>query len=176
MIKQTKIPGCLVISHAWHADKRGGFQEIFKSTSFNFEVKQVNTSVSNLNVIRGIHVATFSKLCSSMHGLIFDVVVDLRPDSPTYTQWISEELQPGHNQILVPAGCGHGFMAMNRGSQLLYLQDDVYRGPDQTFRWDSFGIKWPEPIYDKYGEDYPPQYIISDRDANAQPWLATVSG
>ena len=111
---QTKIPDCIIYKPEFHKDKRGGFFELWNSNDVPIDWKQVNCSISKKNVVRGIHVAPYAKLVTCLYGHIWDVVVDLRKDSPTYMQWLGVNLkypqrkeQIFAKQILVPPGCGH---------------------------------------------------------------------
>jgi len=167
----TKVIDSVVIQQVVHRDARGSFQEIFKKNQvlgpqspFHSEVRQVNMSVSAKNVIRGIHVSPYPKLCTCISGSLFDVVVDLREDSTTYLQWDGVWLHSGDfTQLYVPAGCGHGFFSAKDNTTLLYVQGGVYDpDQDQCVRWDSLGIEWPEP-----------SYILSEKDQNAIAWDAT---
>jgi dTDP-4-dehydrorhamnose 3,5-epimerase len=159
-VKPTKIKDCLVIECNYYPDERGFFQLVHSDLETGLlNCAQINMSQSKKGVIRGIHEAPYQKLVSCLQGKIFDVVVDLRKDSPTYLEWegfwlLAEEPR----QVLMPAGCGHGFYAEEL-SRAMYLQDDTY-GPNKenTHHWKSFGIEWP----------FCEEYILSDRDKNAQ--------
>ena len=113
-----------------HEDSRGFFREIFQEVKygdFAFVPKQVNHSLSNKNVLRGIHVAPFKKLVSCVSGSIFDVCVDLRPSSETYKQHFSIILNSeNRKQILIPENCGHAFLALTDSANVIYMQDDFY--------------------------------------------------
>ena len=156
-----------------HHDKRGQFQEIFhkekaeKVFPYWGETnwgQQVSLSNSRASVVRGIHRTPYPKYVTCVSGTIFDVIVDLREDSPTYLNWFGKWMS-GANismadsvRVFVPAYCGHGFFAAEDNSMLLYLQPQVYQ-PDQdvSYHWDSFGIEWPKRS----------KYILSDKDKNA---------
>ena len=154
-VTATNVKDCLVVEMARHLDNRGFFQELYShrwaystpmytSAAGYPDWKQVNWSWSDPNVLRGIHCAPYHKLVTCLGGLVYDVAVDLREDSPTYLKWFGIELDPtAPVSLLVPPGCGHGFFAL-QPSTVIYLQSDVF-GPDKEWavRWDDFGIDWP---------------------------------
>ncbi len=145
-----------------HSDKRGSFREVYsKNQADVIRPCQINVSVSNMNVIRGIHIAPFAKLCTCISGALYDVVVDLRECSPTYLEWQSFWLTPENGmQVYIPAGCGHGFYSAKDETMLLYSQDGFYNPlEERSLLWSDpeIGIEWP--VADSY--------IISDRDLKA---------
>jgi dTDP-4-dehydrorhamnose 3,5-epimerase len=130
--EEMKIQGAWVHIPKIHRDMRGSFQEIFKvsdiadSLGRAFEVAQVNQSVSNKGVIRGIHYTNSSrgqaKYVSCTKGEIWDVVVDLRPESPTYGQWDAVFLSPANGKsVLISENLGHAFLSLEDGSVSTYL-------------------------------------------------------
>jgi len=157
-----------------HEDERGHFQELYKAERLPIPVcKQINWSFSNRNVIRGIHVAPYGKLVTCTQGRIWDVVIDLRPDSSTYMTWQKFEISGKcPNQVFVPANCGHGFMALD-DSHVIYAQSGMYNPKtEHSIRHDSpiLGIKWPEPI------GIGGYYILSEKDLMAPRWFMDGSG
>lgn len=144
-------------------DERGYFQEIFRNDNLEFPVGQVNLSKSHKNVLRGLHIASYPKLCTCIRGRLWDVYVDLRPESKTFKQWFSCELsEENHEQFLIPADCAHGFLSLEDDSCLLYLQGDVWKPEDDRgLRWNDpeINIQWPSG-----------DYIISEKD-QIQPFL-----
>ena len=136
----------LSIDGAWLAespvrkDERGIFREWFKweeielKTKFNFSVAQANISVSNKGVIRGIHYSIApegqAKWITCISGSILDVVVDLRPNSPTYKRIEYVHLN-GDNErsLLISHGLGHGFLSLEENSTIAYLLSSQY-SPD----------------------------------------------
>ena len=147
------------------ADARGYFKETYsreKYAAAGLHDVWVQDSVSHSHrgVVRGLHAdARMAKLVQCLRGEIFDVIVDLRADSPTYKRWEGFTLSAGnHRQLYVPAGFGHGFLARTDGTIVLYKQSATY-DPAYEFgaRWDdpSIGITWPL--------DEPP--ILSAKDA-----------
>lgn len=148
-----------------YEDSRGYFQEVFHQNKYPFdgEWKQANISKSHKNVLRGVHVASYSKLCTCIQGAMFDVIVDLRRGSPTYLEqfgvWLTES---NKTQLYIPANCGHGFVATEDNTTLMYLQGGCWTPEeDKVVRWDSLGIDWPKIDGD---------YILSHKDASAVAW------
>ena len=104
--------------------------------------------------------ATETKVVRVLQGEIWDVIVDLRRESPTYKQWVGTTLRASDRKILViPAGCAHGFITLEANTEIVYLVDKQYH-PDLelVIRWDDpkLGIKWP----------FPP-VVMSEKDAKA---------
>lgn len=118
-------------------DDRGHFEEQFKLSQIEselgrtFTVRQVNQSVSNKGVIRGIHYTDSpegqAKYVSCPKGAIWDVVVDLRKDSPTYGLWDAVELSPQNGlSVFVSEGLGHAFLSLEDNSVATYLCTSEY--------------------------------------------------
>lgn len=160
-----KLVNSLVVCDAFfcdgarYYDHRGYFQELFSQKHLpHFKVTQINCSVSNKNVLRGLHVAPFAKLVFCVKGSIFDVVADVRKDSKSYLKYDSVILS-GHNEkaIYIPPHCAHGFLAMEDNSIVIYAQDGIYN-PDLesivNYADPKLNINWPLAI-------------LSEKDANA---------
>ena len=148
--KDLDIYGAKLIEFKEFQDERGSFAEIFNLPNFN--VAQVNRSVSKKGVLRGIHVAEVppgqSKYVTCISGSIFDVLVDLRKSSPTFKHWLGIELTDKNNlAVSIPAGVGHGFLALEENSTVIYLCDQKYN-PLNEFELDAFdqsiNINWPD--------------------------------
>jgi len=144
----NEVEGSLVVECDRHFDSRGFFQELYNCDTYfpesRIKWKQVNTSFSEKNVLRGLHLAPYAKLITCISGRIFDVCVDMREGSSTYlkhTYVILEGNKP--KQFFVPGGCAHGFLALE-SSVVVYCQADLWQ-PDNEFnlRYDDFGIQWP---------------------------------
>jgi dTDP-4-dehydrorhamnose 3,5-epimerase len=130
--QEMKIKGAWIHTPLRHQDERGHFEEQFKLSQIEaelgrtFRVMQVNQSVSKKGVIRGIHYTDSpegqAKYVSCPKGAIWDVVVDLRKDSPTYGQWDSVELSPENGlSVFISEGLGHAFLCLEDGSVANYL-------------------------------------------------------
>jgi dTDP-4-dehydrorhamnose 3,5-epimerase len=126
---------------------------------------QENHSRSTHRVIRGLHVRTQlreAKLVRVVRGAVFDVVVDLRPGSPTFLQWRGFVLDDvAHQQVLVPAGCAHGFQALSDVVDVCYKVDAAYdQELDLSIAWDDPEIRVDWPLADP---------VLSARDRQAPP-------
>lgn len=142
-------------------DERGFFEETFRASSFPCSFVQDNHSFSKKGVIRGMHFQSFpgqAKLVQVIQGEIFDVVVDIRKQSPTKGQWDGVYLT-AHEQLWIPVGFAHGFCVVSNEAHVIYKVSSYYEPAcEKTFRFDDpfIGIKWPE--------SHP---ILSDKDLNA---------
>jgi dTDP-4-dehydrorhamnose 3,5-epimerase len=124
-----------------------------------FEVHGLTSRLVQINVshnvsrgtLRGMHFQLSpheeAKVVSCTQGAIYDVVLDLRPESPTYLAWVAEELTAASRKALyIPEGCAHGFQTLIEDSQVLYLMSEYYApGHGRGVRYDdpAFGIEWP---------------------------------
>jgi len=161
-VTQTPISGVLIITPARHGDHRGFFSESWNKRQLEgcgiaLEFVQDNHSLSaEIGTIRGLHYQAppnaQDKLVRCGRGRLFDVVVDIRNGSPTYGQWVGEELSfENGKQLFVPKGFLHGFMTLEADTEILYKCTDYYSPEcDGSVRWDSCGIDWPidviEPV------------------------------
>ncbi|WP_341988199.1 dTDP-4-dehydrorhamnose 3,5-epimerase [Azorhizobium sp. AG788] len=168
---ETKIPGVVEIDISPFVDARGLFARAFCADTFaaqNLTNHFVNANTSwnpKVGTLRGLHLQeaphSEAKLVRAVRGKVFDVAVDLRPESPTYCAWTGVELDAERrNALFIPQGCAHGFLTLEDDCELFYLVSDIY-APDlaRTYRWDdpAFGISWPSA-----------PTLISDRDAAAE--------
>jgi len=137
-------------------DDRGYFKEIFKESSFieneiNTRFVQDNFSRSIKGVLRGLHFQknpkAQAKLVTVLRGEIFDVVVDVRKDSPTYGKWISEILsEQNHKLLFIPEGFAHGYCVLSDEADIFYKVNQEYSPEhDRGFIWNDpeVAIKWP---------------------------------
>lgn len=159
----------MLLSLPVYPDDRGYFKEVYGSERYaaagiGETFVQDNLSLSRRNVLRGLHgdARPVSKLVSVLAGAAYDVVADLRPESPTHGRWCGVTLEGGvHRQLYVPPGCLHGFLALRDGVMLLYKQSQAYDpGCEIAVRWNDpdLAIAWP------LGNEAP---ILSARDARA---------
>jgi dTDP-4-dehydrorhamnose 3,5-epimerase len=167
-IHEAMIPDARVFELTNHTDNRGYFTELYKQRFYEeIGLKnnwcQVNYSYSKAKVVRGIHIAPYAKLVSCLSGQAYDVVVDMRPDSPAYLKWFGVQLSPHTRwQVYVPPFCGHGFYAYEDNTIIHYLQDGYYDPEKETsVNWqdETINIIWP------YGDG--DNYTISDKDKTA---------
>ena len=156
IFSKTKIDGVAIVEIEPRKDERGYFQRIydalkFKKKGINFKFVQINQSMSqHKGTIRGINMQKFpkseDKLIQCIKGSIFDVVIDLRPDSKTYGKWIGVVLEANQKMIFVPKGCAHGFQALENDTIIQYPASEYYSPRHEIgIRWNDpyFKIKWP---------------------------------
>jgi dTDP-4-dehydrorhamnose 3,5-epimerase len=155
--EEAPLPGVWVIDVDPLTDERGWFARTFDATEFatrglNPTVAQCNASFNvRRNTLRGLHYQAEphaeTKLVRCIRGAIFDVAVDLRPESPTYRRWHSVELSSTNRRMLyIPRGLAHGFQTLTDDCELLYLMGrDYVPGAGRGVRWDdpAFAIDWP---------------------------------
>lgn len=170
----TALPDLVLIEPDVRGDERGFFVETFRENALpdlGIDVRfvQDNHSRSAARVLRGIHLQRGqAKLVRCPVGRIWDVAVDLRPDSPTYKRWEGYELDGvSHHQVFIPDGFGHGFCVLSDSADVLYRVSSYYDPELETgIAWDDpeVGIEWP--IADP---------VLSERDRGAPP-LAEAAG
>lgn len=167
IFQPTKISGAFEITPELKRDDRGFFarawcQKEFENHGLNSRLAQCNISFNaKKGTLRGIHFQTSpfpeAKLVRCTRGLIYDVVVDLRPESATFRQWVAIVLSPGkRNMAYVPENCGHGFLTLEDETEVFYHMSEFYHPEfSRGVRWNdpAFGISWPERVV-----------VISDRD------------
>jgi dTDP-4-dehydrorhamnose 3,5-epimerase len=154
-----RITGALLFQPTSHVDERGFFcrtvdADVLRTAGIDIAAfVQHSLSRSTRGVVRGLHVRRGdgeAKLVRCSYGAIFDVVVDLRPTSPTYRNWESFELRDEEQITLyVPAGCAHGFQARTDPSDVCYLIDRAHDpSEDLSIAFDDpeLAIPWPLPV------------------------------
>ena len=177
-VEQTDIPGVFEFTPTVHRDGRGFFSRTFDAEVFREIGRdpdafvQDSMSRSGLGVVRGLHVRTGageSKLVRCSSGRVYDVVVDLRPGSPTYGEWTSFDLDGDQqNSVYIPAGCAHGFQALTDPADTAYRIDRTH-APDEdlTIAYDdpTLAIRWPLPVTTTSDADRaaPPLSELGDR-------------
>ncbi|MGD1171707.1 dTDP-4-dehydrorhamnose 3,5-epimerase [Mycobacterium seoulense] len=156
-VRELAIPGAWEITPAIHGDSRGLFFEWLTDREFTefaghrFDVRQANCSVSSAGVLRGLHFAELppsqAKYVTCVRGSVFDVVVDIREGSPTFGQWDSVLLDDKDRRtIYLSEGLGHGFLALQDDSTVMYLCSAEYdpRREHTICATDpAIGIEWP---------------------------------
>jgi dTDP-4-dehydrorhamnose 3,5-epimerase len=168
---QTPLPGVWILELEEIEDERGWFartfdEQEFRARGLNPDVVQCNASFNaRRGTLRGMHYQAEphgeSKLVRCVRGAIFDVAVDLRPDSPTYRAWHGLELSAeNRSAFYIPAGLAHGFQTLTDDSEVLYQMGNAYV-PEAArgVRWDdpAFAIQWPALDGER---------VISDKDAS----------
>lgn len=157
-ITATKIPDLLIIEPKVFRDERGFFMESFNQASFNESVgKEVlfvqdNHSKSSKGVLRGMHYqlepAAQGKLVRCTSGAVFDVAVDIRPQSKNYGEWVGLILSEENNlQFWIPEGFAHGFLVLTETAEFMYKTTNYYNPLfERGFAWNDshVDIDWPE--------------------------------
>ena len=156
----TQIPGTFTIEAEDQADERGFFARVFCREEFarhglNQNVAQCSISFSKLRgTLRGMHYQATphaeAKLVRCTQGSIFDVALDLRPDSPAYLKWNGIEISATNRRMhYIPEGCAHGMLTLRDDTEVHYQISDSYH-PECMLgvRWDdpAFAIAWPETV------------------------------
>lgn len=166
---ETKLKGAFIVDVELLADQRGAFARTFCAQEFEQHglkstVAQCNLSFNHkAGTIRGMHYqippAAETKLVRCTKGAIYDVIVDLRPASPTYRQHIGVELSADNRRALyVPELFAHGYQALTDGAEVVYQVGEFYTpGYERGLRYDdpAFGISWPLSVT-----------VISEKDAS----------
>lgn len=166
-ITKTKLDGVLIIEPDVFGDNRGFFMESWNKKKMEeaglfYDFVQDNHSKSTVKgTLRGIHFQkgdkAQAKLVRCVKGIVFDVAVDLRKNSPTFKQWVGVELNAENKkQLLIPRGFGHGFVTLTDDVEFLYKADNYY-APEA-----DAGIRWNDPdIGVEWGVENP---ILSEKD------------
>ena len=166
---ETKLRGCFIIEPKVFKDPRGYFFESFNQNKFNeligktIDFVQDNESFSSKGVLRGLHFQTGAyaqaKLVRVIEGAVLDVVVDMRKESPTFSEHFSIELsEDNKRQLFVPKGFAHGFIVLSETAIFSYKCDNFYdKASEQGLRYDdpSIGIDWKLPAN---------EFIVSEKD------------
>ncbi|MCR4451156.1 dTDP-4-dehydrorhamnose 3,5-epimerase [Aeromonas veronii] len=149
------IPEVKLLIPTRHCDERGYFMETLRQDEFErhcgfYSLVQDNHSRSWQGTLRGLHYQQErpqGKLVRAVRGRVFDVAVDVRPDSASYGQWVGQLLsEENDHQMWIPPGFAHGFYVLSEVADLLYrCSDYYYPAGERTLRWDSpaLAIDWP---------------------------------
>ena len=169
LFTETKLKGAFIIDLELKSDDRGFFARTFCAKEFEAHglkpfVSQCNLSFNHkAGTLRGMHYqvapACETKLVRCTRGAVYDVIIDLRPDSPTYQQHIGVELSADNRRALyVPEMFAHGYQTLTDDAEVAYQVTEFYTpGYERGARYNdpAFGIEWPVPIT-----------VISEKDAN----------
>ena len=154
---ETKLKGSFIVELERFEDARGFFartwsQHEFAAHGLNSKLDECNISFNQRKgILRGMHfqVAPFAqaKLVRCTAGAIYDVAIDLRPDSVTFKEWVAIELTAeNHLMFFIPEGFAHGFQTLSDDSEIFYQMSGIYH-PESArgVRWDdpAFGTRWP---------------------------------
>jgi dTDP-4-dehydrorhamnose 3,5-epimerase len=170
---ETEIGGAFILDAEQIADERGFFarswaRDEFEAHGLNPHLAQCNLSYNHRKgTVRGMHWQAAphaeTKLVRCTQGGIYDVVVDLRADSPTYLRWIGAELTAENRRALyIPEGCGHGFQTLADATEVLYMITEYYTpAAARGMRWNdpAITVTWPLAVT-----------VISERDAQYPDW------
>ena len=172
----TRLADLVLLAPAVYSDERGFLVETYSRDAFrdldmDVEFVQDNHSRSSVGILRGLHYQRLpgqAKLVRAARGRIWDVVVDIRPGSPTFGEWEAFELDDvDHRQLYVPIGFAHGFCVVSDVADVTYKVSSPYDGTEERgIAWDdpALGIAWP--VSDP---------VVSERDKR-HPRLADVPG
>jgi len=166
---ETDLKGAYIIEIEQLKDHRGFFarawcQKEFEAQNLISRIRQANVSYNGTKgTLRGMHyqISPYeeTKLVRCTKGAIYDVIIDLRPASPTYTQWIGKELTAGNFKMFyVPENFAHGFITLTDDTEVTYQVSQFYTpGSERGIRWNdlTFGIDWPIDVQ-----------VISEKDRN----------
>ena len=155
---KTRLPGAFILEIEKLKDERGFFARTWCSREFSehglpSDIKQTSTSFNEAKgTLRGMHFSSFpskeGKLVRCASGRILDVIVDIRPDSPTFLQHIKVELSAERrNALYVPPGFAHGYQTLQENTEIYYMMTEEYKsGNSAGFRWNDpdFDIEWPD--------------------------------
>jgi dTDP-4-dehydrorhamnose 3,5-epimerase len=174
IFEETQLQGAYIIDLDELTDERGFFarawcQKEFKEHGLNSRIVQANLSYNKIKgTLRGMHyqVSPFeeTKLIRCIRGAIYDVIIDLRPESLTYKKWTGVELTANNRKMLfVPEGFAHGFQSLEDHAEVFYQVSQFYTpGAESGVRYDDpeFGILWPLKVS-----------VISEKDASWQGYM-----
>ncbi len=180
IFKKMEIEDVVLVSPKVFCDERGFFMESYKKSEFfengiTTEFNQDNHSKSTKGVLRGLHYQTEpkaqAKLVRCTKGKIFDVAVDIRKNSPTFSKWVGATLSEENKDMLfIPEGFAHGFLVLSEEAELMYKATNEYSAKnDRGIRWNDpdINIDWKTVC-----EDINP--ILSEKDIN-QPFLKEIN-
>jgi dTDP-4-dehydrorhamnose 3,5-epimerase len=160
IFRETPLPGAWVLTPERFEDERGFFARTYCRR--DFEARELDPEVAQCSVsynhrrgtLRGLHFQTAPheevKLVRVTRGAVWDVIVDLRPDSPSFKQHFGVVLSADEgNQLYIPKGMAHGFQTLEDATEVFY-QISAFYAPEAArgYRWDdpAFAIPWPEPV------------------------------
>lgn len=172
--RETIIPGLIEVTPFNADDIRGCFtkdysKEVFETNGIHHDLAEVFYTTSYKGVIRALHfqrVMQQPKLVRCIVGHVYDVVVDLRKDSPTFKKWLGFDLiGEKHNEILVPAGCAHGYLVLEDSIVSYKCGEKFYGEYDDGIMWNDPDIAVVWPLEKIGGEE---KMIVADKDKNLQ--------
>ncbi|MCM2678950.1 dTDP-4-dehydrorhamnose 3,5-epimerase family protein [Echinimonas agarilytica] len=174
-VETLPLKGAFRVRHKVFSDHRGMFKRLschqsLLDSGVDAQPRQVNASLTpKKGTIRGMHFqhepATETKIVCAMSGSLFDVLIDLRPDSDTYLQWYGEQLSgESHSSLIVPPGFAHGFQTTSDNVLMMYLNSTDY-APDLESGIHpldpSIAVAWPLPVTELSAKDSEHSFIDS---------------
>lgn len=177
-VTEAALPGVLIIEPKVFSDERGYFSETYnkrETPQIPCEFVQDNEAFSRRRgTLRGVHFQAApraqAKLIRCAAGRVWDVAVDLRPESRTFKQWFAAELSAGNKkQMFIPKGFGHAYLTLTDGARVIYKTDDYYSPAHEgVILWSDpdINITWPEGA----------AFIISSKDKSAPRLAEALAG
>lgn len=173
---ETMISGLIEVTPFNADDIRGCFTKdyskvVFEQNGIHYDLAEIFYTTSHKGVIRALHfqrVKQQPKLVRCIYGHVYDVVVDLRKDSPSFKKWLGFDLiGEKHNEILVPAGCAHGYLVLEPSIVSYKCSEKFYGEYDGGIKWNDpdINVKWP---LEKIGGIE--NLILADKDKNLHTW------
>lgn len=177
--EKTKFEGAYLVKPFVSTDDRGNFvkdysKEVFEANGINHNLEEIFYAANVPGVVRGLHFQRIRqqvKLVRCVTGKIYDVIVDLRPDSPTFLQWQGFYLtEDNFDQIYVPENFAHGYLALEPSIVVYKCNQGFYPEGDDGIQFDDadFGIEWPIDEIKAEGFDSLSKLIRSDKDKGLQ--------
>lgn len=175
--KNADIPGLIEIAPFNADDERGSLtkdysKEIFEANGIRHDLAEIFYTTSRKGVVRALHfqrVKQQPKLVRCILGHIWDVVVDLRRESPSFKKWLSFDLTgTNHKELLIPAGCAHGYLVLEDSVVSYKCSERFYDEYDDGILWNDPDLAVPWPVDAVGGEK---QIILSDKDTQLQTFL-----
>lgn len=173
--KKTEIEGLIEVTPFNADDIRGCFtkdysKEVFEANGIHYDLAEIFYTTSHKGVVRALHFQREKqqpKLVRCIRGHVYDVVVDLRKDSKTFKKWLGFDLiDDKHNEILVPAGCAHGYLVLEEKSIVSYKCAEKFYGEyDDGIMWNDKDINVVWPLEKIGGID---NVILAEKDLNLQ--------
>lgn len=172
--RKTEIEGLIEVTPFNADDIRGCFtkdysKEVFEANGINHDLMEVFYTTSYKGVIRALHFQREkqqAKLVRCIHGHVYDVVVDLRPDSPSFKKWLGFDLTgDNRKELLIPGGCAHGYLVLEESIVSYKCGEKFYGEFDDGIMWNDpdIGVEWP---LDKIGGI--DKLVIAEKDMNLQ--------
>ena len=172
--RETEIHDVIEVTPFNADDIRGCFtkdysRDVFEHNGIEHDLAEVFYTTSHKGVIRALHfqrVKQQPKLVRCIWGHVWDVVVDLRKDSPTFKKWLAFDLTgENHKEVLIPSGCAHGYLVLEQSVVSYKCAEKFYGEYDDGILWNDpdIGVTWPLELVG--GEEHA---ILSDKDVNLQ--------